>query len=632
MCGVVLMSFGSLQAASSANWKFDFGSGPVQSGYTQILPSTVYNNTAGYGFASTSGLSSTNRGTSDALRADYITGSTAFKFSANVPPGNYHVTVITGDNSGTSDTSIKSEGERIVAQQLKTAAGQFSTYTITLHIKSDGILDLTFYGAAPKINAVEIAPATSAITLYVAGDSTVCDQTTLPYAGWGQMFTSYLRQGVAVANYADSGESSTSFWNGFYVPNIQNKIKAGDYLFIQFGHNDEKSLTLAQYKAGLKRYVDDAKAKGARPVLITPLERNIWSGGTLTHSHGQFPATMKQLATETDTPCIDLTTASYNLYASMGSTNSTTLFVSGDRTHTNHTGALHVAGLVRDGVQQLNLSPLVNYLSGGTPSDPLPPGSNYEAESATIAGGVTIDTNNAGFNGTGFANFPASGGTLTFNNVDGNGGGTKSLGIRYALGGTASRTGTLTVNGVATNLTFPPTGAFTTWATLRVNVTLTNNSANIIRIASTGADLANVDYINIPPRETDAADIYPAEAATRGGSTPPTVEAINGGYNGSGYINFATSGSTLTLNNVNPNGGGTKNIAIRYALGASAPRTGTITVNGVTSNLTFNPTGSWNTWATLNINIVLNATGTNTIQVASTGSDLANIDEVSIPW
>jgi lysophospholipase L1-like esterase len=627
-----LVSVLPVNAASSANWKFDFGSGPVQSGYIQVLPSSAYNSTAGYGFASTSGLSSVNRGAPDNLRGDYITGSSAFKFSANVPPGNYNVTVITGDNAGTSDTSIKSEVERIIAQQLATTSGQFNTYTITLHIKSDGVLDLTFYGTAPKINAVEISPATSAITLFIAGDSTVCDQNSTVYAGWGQMFTSYLTQGVAVANYADSGESSTSFWNGFYVPNIQGKIKSGDYLFIQFGHNDEKSLTLAQYKAGLKRYVDDAKAKGAKPVLITPLERDVWSGGTLTHSHGQYPATMQQLASETNTPCIDLTTMSYNLYVSMGQTNSKTLFVSGDLTHTNQTGALRIAGLVRDGVEQLNLSPLASYLVGGAPVDPLPEGSNYEAESGVLAGGVTIDTNNTGFHGTGFANFPTSGGTLTFNNVDGNGGGTKSLGIRYALGGSTSRTGSLTVNGVTTNITFPATGAFTTWDTLRVNVMLNNDSTNTIRLASTGADLANVDYINIPPAPVGAADVYPAEAATRGGSTPPVIETTNGGFNGSAYINFAANTSTLTFSNLNPNGGGTKAMSIRYALGATTSRTGSLTVNGTTTPITFSPTGSWTTWGTLTVNITLSATGTNSIQLASTGSDLGNVDEISIPW
>lgn len=132
-------------------------------------------------------------------------------------------------------------------------------------------------------------------------------------------------------------------------------------------------------------------------------------------------------------------------------------------------------------------------LTGGTV---IPPGDTYQAESGVIAGGVTIDTNNSGFNGTGFANFPASGGTLTFNNVDGNGGGTKSLAIRYANGSTA-RTGTITVGTTTSNITFNPTGAWNTWATMNVNVTL-SSTGNTIRFASTGQDLGNIDEITVP--------------------------------------------------------------------------------------------------------------------------------------
>ena len=122
----------------------------------------------------------------------------------------------------------------------------------------------------------------------------------------------------------------------------------------------------------------------------------------------------------------------------------------------------------------------------------------YQAESGTLAGGVTIDSNNTGFNGTGFANFPATVGTLTFSNVDGNGGGTKAMQIRYALGATSARTGTLTVNGTATNITFPVTGSWTTWNTLTVNITLNNNATNTIWFASTGTDLGNIDQIIVP--------------------------------------------------------------------------------------------------------------------------------------
>jgi rhamnogalacturonan endolyase len=136
----------------------------------------------------------------------------------------------------------------------------------------------------------------------------------------------------------------------------------------------------------------------------------------------------------------------------------------------------------------------ITYVGGSTP----PTADTYQAEAGTIAGGVTIDSNNAGFNGTGFANFPATGGTLTFSNVDGNGGGTKALQIRYALGATTARTGNLVVNGTTTSITFQPTGAWTTWATLTVNVTLNNNSTNTLQFASTGGDLGNVDQIIVP--------------------------------------------------------------------------------------------------------------------------------------
>ncbi len=137
----------------------------------------------------------------------------------------------------------------------------------------------------------------------------------------------------------------------------------------------------------------------------------------------------------------------------------------------------------------------ITYVGGTTP----PPSSDtYQAESGTVAGGTTIDSNNAGFNGTGFANFPTTGGSLTFSNVDGNGGGTKAIQIRYALGITSSRTGNLIVNGSTTSITFQPTGAWTTWNTLAVNITLNNNSTNSIQFATTGGDLGNIDQITVP--------------------------------------------------------------------------------------------------------------------------------------
>lgn len=141
-------------------------------------------------------------------------------------------------------------------------------------------------------------------------------------------------------------------------------------------------------------------------------------------------------------------------------------------------------------------------LVSGTPSsDPVTPNpvaNTYAAETAVLAGGTIAESINTGFHGTGYANAPTTGGSITFNNVAGNGGGAKTLSIRYALGTTAARTGSLRVNGAVQSITFAPTGAFTTWATLNVPITLLATSTNTIQLASTGQDLANVDEIVVP--------------------------------------------------------------------------------------------------------------------------------------
>ncbi len=121
----------------------------------------------------------------------------------------------------------------------------------------------------------------------------------------------------------------------------------------------------------------------------------------------------------------------------------------------------------------------------------------YQTENGTVGGGTVLESSNAGFNGTGYVNASATGGFSQNTNVDGGGGGAKTLRIRYALGVTAARTGRLVVNGVATNITFNPTGAWTTWALQNVTVTLNNNAANTIRFESNGQDLANIDQIEI---------------------------------------------------------------------------------------------------------------------------------------
>ncbi len=120
---------------------------------------------------------------------------------------------------------------------------------------------------------------------------------------------------------------------------------------------------------------------------------------------------------------------------------------------------------------------------------------------AAYGGGVTLDNNNAGFNGTGFINFPTTGGFLQFTNINGGAGGNATLSIRYALGSSA-RTGLLIVNGVSQPMTFAGTGGWTTWARMLVSVALNSGATNTIRFETNGQDLGNIDEIAVAPPPT----------------------------------------------------------------------------------------------------------------------------------
>jgi rhamnogalacturonan endolyase len=142
-------------------------------------------------------------------------------------------------------------------------------------------------------------------------------------------------------------------------------------------------------------------------------------------------------------------------------------------------------------------TPNIVLVGGGTDPNPNPGTSIYQAENTTLSGGSFVESTNGGFNGSGYINSPASGGAMQFNGVDGRGGGSKTLRIRYANGTTGSRTGQLVVNGSTTNITFNPTGGWTTWQNQTVTVNLNNTSTNVIRLQSNGQDLANIDEIEI---------------------------------------------------------------------------------------------------------------------------------------
>jgi hypothetical protein len=132
------------------------------------------------------------------------------------------------------------------------------------------------------------------------------------------------------------------------------------------------------------------------------------------------------------------------------------------------------------------------------------------------------------------------------------------------------------------------------------------------------------DYVNSLVGGTS----FQAESAVISGGA--VTESTNSGFMGTSYVNFPTAGGVLEFQNVNVGAGGTRTLRFRYALGVTSARTGLLLVNGAAQNITFNSTGSWTTWSNLDVVIPLNS-GSNTIRLESTGQDLANIDQLTLP-
>ncbi|MEU2425666.1 rhamnogalacturonan acetylesterase [Streptomyces sp. NPDC007851] len=296
----------------------------------------------------------------------------------DVPPGDYDVTVRLG-GAAASSTSVSGEARRALLSETAVAAGRHTTRAFTVNVRTpegeptgpDGTpgLDLTIGGSAPALAGIRVTPARHTRQLFLVGDSTVCDQPAAPYTGWGQQLPQFLRRGVAVANYADSGESTVTYLqNPQLWGTVQPLIRTGDLVLIQLAHND-KTTDEATYRANLETLVAGVREKGGRPVLVTPIVRRWFSAdGTLNNDTAllvnglgvNHPGVIRSVAAAEDVPLIDLTAETKALVESLGVEGSKALYLYNekkDNTHTSEYGATVYAGLVRDGLLARHLVP-----------------------------------------------------------------------------------------------------------------------------------------------------------------------------------------------------------------------------------------------------------------------------------
>lgn len=416
--GLFFMAFQA--GAQTIPMRFDFGNGKLMPGYTKVTTDTKYSDETGFGFDKYStDLQAADGQTKNALLTDYISSPKPFYFSVKLPEGNYDVKVILGDPLGTAAATIRAECRRLMIGNVGTGKGKFATLNFTVHVKDslirnenkevvskvrlkereinylhwDNKLTLEFNGGAPKICAVEITPNKTATTIFLAGNSTVVDQDKEPWAAWGQMIPSFFQaKKIAIANYAESGEALNSFRSARRLEKILSLMKKGDYLFIEFGHNDMKQKgegvgAFTTYKKELLRYISDVKAKGGIPVLVTSMHRRSFdSTGHIINTLGDYPEAVRQAAKETNSPLIDLNAMSKTLYEAWGPVESLKAFVHypantfpgqdkklEDNTHFNTYGAWQIAKCIVKGIKEAKLGIASSLRKEIAPFDPAHP-------------------------------------------------------------------------------------------------------------------------------------------------------------------------------------------------------------------------------------------------------------------
>jgi lysophospholipase L1-like esterase len=372
---------------------------------------TSYSNERGYGF---------DLGSKVVCAQNFCSSDQPFYFSVRLTEGNYNVKLTLGDATSASVATVKAESRRLMLEKVETAPGEFVTKTFTVNIRTpkiftggevklkdreigvlhwDDKLTLEFNNRHPAVSAVEITKAEDAITVYIVGDSTVTDQPREPWNSWGQMLPRFFKPGVAVANHAESGESLKSSLKARRLDKVLSTIKSGDYLFIQFGHNDQKERgegvgAFTTYKSELKLYVSEARKRGAIPVLITPVNRRTFDdAGKITNSLGDYPEAVRQTSKEENVALIDLNAMSKPFYEALGPENSKKAFV--DNTHHNNYGSYELAKCIVEGIKANKLGIARFLVDDIAPFDPSHPDSmeTFAIPASPLSGATKPDGN-----------------------------------------------------------------------------------------------------------------------------------------------------------------------------------------------------------------------------------------------
>ena len=322
-----------------------------------------------------------------------------FYFSVPVTDGNYKVTVTLGAKKRAAQTVVRAESRRLMVENCETKKNQFETYSFIVSKRSpdhgvklkerekdylnwDGQLTLEFNGKAPAVKSIRIEPDTTAVTVFLCGNSTVVDQELEPWASWGQMIPRWFTDKVSISNHAESGLSARTFIASNRLEKVLSMMKRGDYVVCEFGHNDQKEKRAGDgayyhFAYQLKLFIDKVREAGGQLIFVTPTQRRFFDEATKTkilETHLDYPEAMRTVARRENVPVIELHDMTRDFFETLGFEGSKKALVHypantfpgqekelADNTHFNPYGAYEVAKMVVMGMKQLGL-PIVGDL------------------------------------------------------------------------------------------------------------------------------------------------------------------------------------------------------------------------------------------------------------------------------
>jgi lysophospholipase L1-like esterase len=351
--------------------RFVFEPGPVASGVQMVGANEFFSVERGYGFEP---------------------GSSSAYFTTDLPEGNWRVTISLRGVAGGGVATVKAELRRLVLGPLPLAENETLTRTFIVNTRNpqiaarnggaagrvklkaprettqeawawDDRLTLEVHGAV--LRSLEILPA-RVPTVFLLGDSTVCDQSLEPFASWGQMLPRFFGPTVAIANHGESGETYRDSIARGRLEKVISVMQPGDLLLMQFGHNDQKQLAagtggpFTTYQEEMKVHVTAVRRVGGVPVIVSPMERRRFDAkGKVQASLTDYAQAARATAIAERVAFIDLNALSQVLYAALGPEQSANAFAAPagqvDNTHHNNYGAFLLARCVARGLVEAQL-------------------------------------------------------------------------------------------------------------------------------------------------------------------------------------------------------------------------------------------------------------------------------------